>query len=1333
MYAETSEKKMSHARVAFALLCGLAVCCSVMYITTDGGDEYMHEVVTGKQGLAGSVSVDAGTSVGSTDVLKAGQVYTETPDGRMRLMDYFNNVEAEIADEVANRKTDIAAVRAQMARDFAFNAAARAKLQKDMLHKMAVNAKQARDDLNKAMRKTQERMAKQASLANRRYKATLKRDKKTDKVIDNDQKRAARALKMAVSAWQKSTSAWGSATNARIDRLNEHVAANAAQIKENAKKARKDLEVAMNDWDHKVATFRETSATARSKLSEQFKQQDKATRAWANNKIKGLVAGTAAQFNDIETKMSKNRHEVDMALRQATMRFEASLNAAKALENKRFAENVANIAAAKREAKEQVDAASSEFKVALLTLSSTVKEQVQTVNNRMDETAAVVRSDAAAQAKVNGNVNAEMTRMVKLGNDRYKSHLKDDMELQNAIGDAKEETDAEMNKMATEFNQALESVRGQLKKDRAHAEKKLNEGTSSVWKALYANQAAQAAKNVELEAATRRMKLDALDNIRKAKAEFRKKIADLATIVAANDKKADKKIEELTGVVVENAAKSKKGREEIAALENANKQELKASIKKAISDGEKRAQLVEERGEKMDADTKWLVNNKLNTEISKLREETNASVEQLALLNKEARLAMRKEMLYAIRSAADVAKRDLELVIAQGVQKMIAFEQKAADSATDSQVARDELKAEVASNAADVSRMINAAVATDAAAQATLKQETAAALKKTNTDITAYSKQMEAIAKENRAEIAALEAKTLGEVAAEAKRAAENTGAFTAVDKKRQEDAVKFMEDQLKIAGEASEKKFGDAYAKLAEDRADADTALAAAVEGLNDSLAKQAAINDSRFEKTVTDIAAARKQATDQVISYRKDFAMELAATTAQVKLVETKLNGMVAKVAGEVQDMKAKQYEINSKVTAELNRIEDLTNTRFTESKKARGVLKEIMDKNKAAAAEEVGALKIKLTAENEKLRAKNAANKIEMAKDLTDATEKYYVALADQAKKHAAATDELNAETAAATKISDANLARAQQMFDSKIVMLTNTVETHAKEAKDGLAKLTGIATDYDDVATADRELIKTETKIMHADLQKALVRAIDEGEAKAKAIEQRIAIHLKDTKRFLQVELINQVEEAADNVLKIVEGSRQKIADNYLSLKAYAVSAVDEVEDYVTEGKGRGLSSIGDLLVSVGAMGAVKASPAEGLGDGGDSIPTIFSGDTIAVSNAVAAINGLVNEYTDVAIQVRERWPMGLGKYLMDKLEMSMMEKGVLMVDKVEGKSGNFVYINGHSVGLSNELDSFSALASSMNNYESVLAKLTAKITAPKIPSTVSAPPPEWEGN
>merc|ERR1711937_632188 len=254
MYAETSEKKMTRARIGFALLCGLAVCCSVMYITADAGDEYMHEVIKDH---------DAGSSVGSTDVLKAGQIYTETPDGRMRLMDYFNNVEKEISDEVANRKSDIASVRAQMARDFAFNAAARAKLNRNMLHKMAQYAKKARDDLNHAMARTQERFAKQAALANRRYKATQRRDKRTSKLIKHDKAESAKNLKLAVDAWQKSTNAWASATNARIDQMNKHVAANAAQIKENAKKCRKDLENTMASWDHKVANFREESKQAR--------------------------------------------------------------------------------------------------------------------------------------------------------------------------------------------------------------------------------------------------------------------------------------------------------------------------------------------------------------------------------------------------------------------------------------------------------------------------------------------------------------------------------------------------------------------------------------------------------------------------------------------------------------------------------------------------------------------------------------------------------------------------------------------------------------------------------------------------------------------------------------------------------------------------------------------------------------------------------------------------------------------------------------------------------------------------------------------------------------
>jgi hypothetical protein len=367
--------------------------------------------------------------------------------------------------------------------------------------------------------------------------------------------------------------------------------------------------------------------------------------------------------------------------------------------------------------------------------------------------------------------------------------------------------------------------------------------------------------------------------------------------------------------------------------------------------------------------------------------------------------------------------------------------------------------------------------------------------------------------------------------------------------------------------------------------------------------------------------------------------------------------------------------------------------------------------MDENKAAAAAEVAALSEHLNVELGKARATNAHNKIEMAKDLSAATELFQEKLGAQQKAQLEATSALNEEVSAAVVASANALAHAKEGFDSKIVMLTNTVTAHSKEAKDEFARMTGVVNDYNAAAESDRALIKEETKAMEADLHKALDRAISIGEAKAKAVAQRVAEHLKDTKRYLQVELNAQVEAAADNVLKIVEGKRQTIADNYLSLKAYAVSAVDDIEDYVVKGKGRGLSSVGDLLVTIGSMEAVHAKAKEGLGLGGTSLPTVFSGEEVKVSGSVAAINGLVDEYTQACVDVRERWPMGLGKYLLDKLEESMVDKGVLQVDKVEGKPGNYVFVNGRSVGLSNKLSDFSTLASSMSVYEQVLAKLT----------------------
>merc|ERR1719287_216086 len=303
---------MTRARVAFALLCGLAVCCSVMYITADAGDNVEGEAVLAPAksvyGIGGPTSVD------STDVQKAGTIFTNTPDGRMRLTDYLTNVEKEIAAEEAARKRDVAAVRAQMAR----------------------NAKKAKKDLDEAMRRTQAQFAAASKLANMRNAANIARSKKTRGVVAANKAEAAKNLATQVAAQQRAMAALKSKVNARIDQTNKHVAANAAQIKEDAKAARKALEKAMNIYDKKTANAREEAQKGRSKLGAQLAAQDKSVRQWANNKLKIVVASTAAHFRRVRAKMAADRAHADALLKSTTSRMTASLNAEKALRDSQF-------------------------------------------------------------------------------------------------------------------------------------------------------------------------------------------------------------------------------------------------------------------------------------------------------------------------------------------------------------------------------------------------------------------------------------------------------------------------------------------------------------------------------------------------------------------------------------------------------------------------------------------------------------------------------------------------------------------------------------------------------------------------------------------------------------------------------------------------------------------------------------------------------------------------------------------------------------------------------------------------------------------------------------
>merc|ERR1739838_57550 len=210
-----------------------------------------------------------------------------------------------------------------------------------------------------------------------------------------------------------------------------------------------------------------------------------------------------------------------------------------------------------------------------------------------------------------------------------------------------------------------------------------------------------------------------------------------------------------------------------------------------------------------------------------------------------------------------------------------------------------------------------------------------------------------------------------------------------------------------------------------------------------------------------------------------------------------------------------------------------------------------------------------------------------------------------------------------------------------------------------------------------------------------------------------------------------------EATADKIFKSIQGNYKRIADNYLSLKAYSVSAKSMLRKFVIAGKGKNLSSLGELLVTIAAMSSVKASKVPGIGAGAKTIPSIFSAKYIKVPRTATAINGIVNEYSSVLSQVRSHWPMGLGKYLLMKFEESMLAKGVLQVDKVGGKAGNFVFVNGRTVGLSNKLNDFETLAVRMVKYEAVLAKLTAKL-AGKVHKfnkkhVAYVKPPQWTGN
>merc|ERR1719265_2771060 len=601
-----------------------------------------------------------------------------------------------------------------------------------------------------------------------------------------------------------------------------------------------------------------------------------------------------------------------------------------------------------------------------------------------------------------------------------------------------------------------------------------------------------------------------------------------------------------------------------------------------------------------------------------------------------------------------------------------------------------------------------------------VKVETAKKIKKTNTKVAAYATRLAKIATATQAKMKATKASLMGKIAAAKSAIKASTSAANAASAGRAKAVMSEMKAALALSAKASKSQFGKLYKKMAKDRATADEQLAASVNNINDKIAKQAALADSRFSKTVKDISAARAEAASEVAGARKQFATSIAAVTAHVKDQETRLTGDIQVVSAEVISTKAAQARVNRKVAGEPKRIAKLANARHSESVRARGKLRAILNENKRAAAEEVKALDGLFKGKLAKIRATAAANSLSARRDLTKATGGLYTKLAENA---IAAYD---AKSSAAVKAAKAD-------FGARITSLTNVVAANHKKVERGFQVLTGVIRDYKKQGKLDRKLIRAQNAAMNADTQKAITRAIQIGEAKAKAVAQRAQANLKAMKKGMLIEITNAVERTADTLFKTVQGKHAKIADNYLSLKSYAATAKSKLEKYVIAGKGKNLSSMGDLLVNVAALSSVKISKEEGI-SASKTIPAVFNSKKIKADNSVTKINGLVNEYVSIFNACRMRWPMGLGRYLLLKLDASMQNKGVLQVDKVSNHAGNWVFINGRAVGLSNKLNDFESIAVRMGHYETTLAKLTAKLSGKgKKVKVFKVKPPAWPGN
>merc|ERR1711871_1890143 len=276
-------------------------------------------------------------------------------------------------------------------------------------------------------------------------------------------------------------------------------------------------------------------------------------------------------------------------------------------------------------------------------------------------------------------------------------------ELKRLVNANKAANDRRLKAMANHYAAEMDKVRTTMKKNRAHATRMLAKKTAALYSAIAKSERAQMKVNGNLAKQTRDARLDIADGLRKA---------NLHSNIIKNDKKFEKKLDKLTGIVRKNAMKNAKGRHDLAVLMASNKKMLQAEVQSAVHKGEQRMMKAENMLKDMNKKTKASLNMRITSKVSLYAKKAAAQINNLRMSSKAARAEMRKEMMMAVKTAAQEAKKNLAAAYKQSRKMFRAANAKEAKAAKASAAGRAKLAKSIAAQQKAAQRQLTDAVGT---------------------------------------------------------------------------------------------------------------------------------------------------------------------------------------------------------------------------------------------------------------------------------------------------------------------------------------------------------------------------------------------------------------------------------------------------------------------------------------------------------------------------------------------------------------------------------------------------------------------------------------------